>query len=343
MLRGAQAPQPVRGLQSATDLSDPDSVAESVEDALGPAAQAAADIEGYRPAHNQDEAIDNTAAQNVHAVCAEPAMDQDDAGAKKKKKKRRPKQQREQQSKGGEPQVEPSELAADFNQAIAAFNIKRSSMQAAQLGPAPEQKSVLSSSAKDQTKEAKPAEQGMEHLPQAAAKDMTGVSTEKHQKPTTKGAAGQQATTRQSALDSGDGEGKWPRCDRADCRKLLLMPLRCSRCRAVAYCSKECQVCDPPLSQHATHAAHTRCARFEAYTPSVDPHSLPRLICETYSSSTTSGLPLIQTKAWKGGHKLECKALSQAPKHDGCQKCRERMVSHGLVCNVRHDEVFHVR
>jgi hypothetical protein len=32
-------------------------------------------------------------------------------------------------------------------------------------------------------------------------------------------------------------------CGNAECRKPLLMPLRCAQCRTVAYCTKECQVC----------------------------------------------------------------------------------------------------
>jgi hypothetical protein len=32
-------------------------------------------------------------------------------------------------------------------------------------------------------------------------------------------------------------------CDYADCRKPLYTVLQCAKCRGVAYCSKDCQVC----------------------------------------------------------------------------------------------------
>ena len=48
-------------------------------------------------------------------------------------------------------------------------------------------------------------------------------------------------------------------CGNAACRKTLTPPfLQCAKCKAAAYCSKECQVAPPPH----THAA--RCARARA-------------------------------------------------------------------------------
>jgi hypothetical protein len=34
-------------------------------------------------------------------------------------------------------------------------------------------------------------------------------------------------------------------CDYADCRKPLHTVLQCAKCKGVAYCCKECQVCSP--------------------------------------------------------------------------------------------------
>ena len=39
-------------------------------------------------------------------------------------------------------------------------------------------------------------------------------------------------------------------CDYADCRKPLYTVLQCAKCRGVAYCSKDCQVCSPPRCLH---------------------------------------------------------------------------------------------
>ena len=35
-------------------------------------------------------------------------------------------------------------------------------------------------------------------------------------------------------------------CDYADCRKPLHTVLQCAKCKGVAYCTKDCQVCSPP-------------------------------------------------------------------------------------------------
>ena len=35
-------------------------------------------------------------------------------------------------------------------------------------------------------------------------------------------------------------------CECADCRKPLYTVLQCAKCKGVAYCSKDCQVCSPP-------------------------------------------------------------------------------------------------
>ncbi len=34
-------------------------------------------------------------------------------------------------------------------------------------------------------------------------------------------------------------------CDYADCRKPLNSVLHCAKCKGVAYCSKDCQMCSP--------------------------------------------------------------------------------------------------
>ena len=43
-------------------------------------------------------------------------------------------------------------------------------------------------------------------------------------------------------------------CDCADCRKPLQKVLLCTKCKDVAYCSKDCQVC----AHHHTLLAHKR-------------------------------------------------------------------------------------
>ena len=45
-------------------------------------------------------------------------------------------------------------------------------------------------------------------------------------------------------------------CGNAACRKTLTPPLlQCAKCKAAAYCSKECQVTPPPKHAHAAHCA----------------------------------------------------------------------------------------
>jgi hypothetical protein len=39
-------------------------------------------------------------------------------------------------------------------------------------------------------------------------------------------------------------------CDYADCSKPLYWVLQCAKCKGVAYCSKDRQVCSPPPSWH---------------------------------------------------------------------------------------------
>jgi ubiquitin len=39
-------------------------------------------------------------------------------------------------------------------------------------------------------------------------------------------------------------------CDYADCRKPLHTVLQCAKCKSVAYCSKDCQVCSPHIHTH---------------------------------------------------------------------------------------------
>jgi len=66
-------------------------------------------------------------------------------------------------------------------------------------------------------------------------------------------------------------------CDYAECRKPLHTVLQCAKCKGVAYCSKDCQMCSPqhpacalsrPLAQEigkctsAQHGAYTRTLSF---------------------------------------------------------------------------------
>ena len=75
-------------------------------------------------------------------------------------------------------------------------------------------------------------------------------------------------------------------CGHNDCDKPLHQPLLlCSRCKNVAYCSKECQVCP----HHQVHV-----------------HAYLRVLNNILSTHILSRARPLQIKAWKGGHKREC-------------------------------------
>lgn len=75
-------------------------------------------------------------------------------------------------------------------------------------------------------------------------------------------------------------------CDHDDCYKPLHQPLLlCSRCKNVAYCSKDCQVC--PHHQ-------------------VPVHAYLRVLNNIPPTHILSRARPLQIKAWKGGHKSEC-------------------------------------
>jgi hypothetical protein len=87
-------------------------------------------------------------------------------------------------------------------------------------------------------------------------------------------------------------------CDYADCRKPLNSVLHCAKCKGVAYCSKDCQVCSPqrthcelrsPLAQEtgkrtsaqheSMHALDAKAHAHFSLLPQISPTFLWRLRC----------------------------------------------------------------
>jgi hypothetical protein len=148
--------------------------------------------------------------QRVPLACAEPVVEVDPhAAGTKKKQKRRSKKQSEillDFSAFGEPiRSEASDKSPDC-------------LGGGKGGKAGEGRGGISSGAP------------------AAKTKMKEASTEKRLKTPTTETAGQHVRQQKP---------EFPEvcCGNAECRKPLLMPLRCAQCRAVAYCTKECQVC----------------------------------------------------------------------------------------------------
>jgi hypothetical protein len=78
-------------------------------------------------------------------------------------------------------------------------------------------------------------------------------------------------------------------CDYADCRKPLYKVLQCAKCKGVAYCSKDCQVCSP---------SHPACALSRPQTYPSCPLLLTRVFvtCRSlcvYAPSLTRSLTLL--------------------------------------------------
>jgi hypothetical protein len=69
-------------------------------------------------------------------------------------------------------------------------------------------------------------------------------------------------------------------CNYAECRKPLHRVLQCAKCKGIAYCSKDCQVCSPP---------HPACALSRPQTYPSAPLLLTRVIVTCRSLCT---LPL---------------------------------------------------
>ena len=173
-------------------------------------------LEEMRQTNELAEQIPHSDVQQMPFACAEQVVEVDpDAAGTKKKKKRRPKKQ--------------SEILLDFATLGKPIRSEANDKSADRLG----------GGGGNGGKAGKGGGGSSGGVPVAKAK-MKEVSTEKRLKtPTTETAAAAGQHVRDKKPPKFPGEC----CGNAECRKPLLMPLRCAQCRTVAYCTKECQVC----------------------------------------------------------------------------------------------------
>jgi hypothetical protein len=100
-------------------------------------------------------------------------------------------------------------------------------------------------------------------------------------------------------------------CDYVDCRKPVKKVLQCAKCKGVAYCSKDCQVCSLPHSACALSRPQTypscpllltrefvKCRSLCVYAPSLT-RSLTLL---THTTHPLIFLSFIHTNAHKPSH-----------------------------------------
>jgi hypothetical protein len=151
--------------------------------------------------------------QRVPLACAEPLVEVDpDAAGTKKKKKRRSKKQ--------------SEILLDFAAFGEPIRSEASDKSPDRLGGGGGGKGGKAGKGRGDSSGGATA----------AKTKMKEARTEKRLKTPTTEMAGQHVREQQPEFPE-------EYCGNAECRKPLLMPLRCAQCRTVAYCTKECQVC----------------------------------------------------------------------------------------------------
>jgi len=123
------------------------------------------------------------------------------------------------------------------------------------------------------------------------------------------------------------------------CSKALQKPLVCARCKTATYCSKDCQV----HTAHATRHTQTRmrlneCVYVTVRRTHVHMRTRARTHIHTHRHKHTQmphrrspslpnphPFPLLLPKAWKAGHKGECKAAARADTRTAAKPTADQM------------------